>query len=159
MDSLTPSDCPFCAIAIAHPPSSTSTPQVTPSTSSQQAYVLLSIPLLIAFLDHAPISRGHVLITTRYHREKLSDVSIEEGQALGAWMGVLSRTVLRVALGRQAGTKAGAGREASQDDEVMGDWNIVQNNGTYSILDKVLILSFYTLSVVQPWLIPHPLHV
>lgn len=74
-------------------------------------------------------------------------------------MGVLSRTVVRVALGRQAGTKAGAGREASQDDEVMGDWNIVQNNGTYSILDKVLILSFYTLSVVQPWLIPHPLHV
>jgi len=44
-------------------------------------------------------------------------------------MGVLSRTVVRVALGRQAGTKAGAGREASQDDEVMGDWNIVQNNG------------------------------
>ena len=61
-----------------------------------------------------------MLVTTRQHRRKLDDVSVEEGRALGVWLGILSRTVV--------------GCVQSKDGEVVnksdvGDWNVVQNNG------------------------------
>ncbi|MCJ1366756.1 hypothetical protein MMC16_005886 [Acarospora aff. strigata] len=128
-----PSTCPFCTIAHTYPPTTPSNPSTSPpkstaaptSSSTHQpqstpfpptattpnTYLLLSTPLVIAFLDIMPISRGHVLVATRAHRRKLSDITVEEGKALGVWVGVVSRGVMR-ALGMEG-----------------GDWNIVQNNG------------------------------
>ncbi|CAD6590216.1 MAG: hypothetical protein ASARMPRED_004679 [Alectoria sarmentosa] len=75
--------CPFCAIALATPPSralllpptsSPSPPATTPPLDPVVvAHVILSTPHLVAFLDHAPISRGHVLLVVREHVEKLGD--------------------------------------------------------------------------------------
>ena len=48
-------------------------------------------------------------MTTRQHKEKVSDVTVEESRALGEWLPVLSRVLART-LG-------------------VWDWNIVQNNG------------------------------
>ena len=73
---------------------------------------MLSTPLVLAFLDILPLSPGHLLVTTRAHKEKVSDVSLEESRALGEWLPVLSR-VLAKATG-------------------VWDWNIVQNNGIIS---------------------------
>ncbi|MCJ1436300.1 hypothetical protein MMC27_005678 [Xylographa pallens] len=127
--------CPFCAIAAAYPPSSTAFPPAPttsdPLSNPPLARVLLSTPHLVAFLDHAPIARGHVLIATRHHREKLSDVSVEEGRALGAWMGILCRAVITSVLGKEGeagGTKA-RGAETGLEEDAVGDWNVVQNNG------------------------------
>ncbi|MCJ1399841.1 hypothetical protein MMC11_003044 [Xylographa trunciseda] len=133
--------CPFCAIAAAYPPSSSLHPSPPNTTTASTATgslpdpplarVLLSTPYLVAFLDHAPISRGHVLIATRQHREKLSDVSVEEGRTLGAWMGILCRAVVTSVLGEEGnagGTKARGG-ETGADEDAVGDWNVVQNNG------------------------------
>ena len=50
-------------------------------------------------------------------------MTVAEGRALGAWLGVVSRAVVRsVGL-------TGEGREG------VGDWNIVQNNGGLPFLD------------------------
>ena len=136
--------CPFCAIASAHPPClPNSTTSYSPPTSSASlsrtdiaadssaAFVLLSTPLILAFLDHAPITRGHVLIVTRRHRGKLDEVTVEEGQTLGAWMGVLSRAVVgTVQLDTQYGDRRGNGQSSAVDEDGdVGDWNVVQNNG------------------------------
>ena len=72
-----------------------------------------------------------MLIATRQHREKLSDVSVEEGRAVGAWMGILCRAVITSVLGKEeeaGGTKA-RGAETGVEDDAVGDWNVVQNNG------------------------------
>lgn len=127
--SLYPTPCPFCAIAFSNPPSVPVVP--SPTSISPLTHLILSTPHLIAFLDHAPIARGHVLVATRQHREKLSDVTVREGRELGAWLGIVSRAVVRVvdpsgrAIERQ-GERQGQG----QGEECMGDWNVVQNNGT-----------------------------
>jgi len=86
----------------------------------------------MAFLDIMPISPGHVLLTTREHYEKLTNIPtqsqtktglpskslwtkpyVPEGdtpsKALGFWMPVLSRALAK-----------------TLDIE---DWNVVQNNG------------------------------
>jgi len=70
----------------------------------------------MAYLDIMPIARGHVLVATRAHRQKLSDVSVEESRELGVWVRVVSRAVMR-ALGMEG--------------EEGGDWNVVQNNGAW----------------------------
>ncbi|MCJ1330377.1 hypothetical protein MMC10_007060 [Thelotrema lepadinum] len=120
-------DCPFCAISAAfppsptHAPSSSTSPPSPPSPSSPSspyldpplAYTILSTPYLLAFLDHAPIARGHLLVTTRRHREKLSDVPMSEASALGSWLPLLSRVVAQ---------SVDPGGEVA-------DWNVVQNNG------------------------------
>lgn len=64
---------------------------------------------MMAFLDIMPLSPGHLLVTTRKHHEKVSDVTDEEARELGYWLPVLSRTL------------------AKATD--VWDWNIVQNNG------------------------------
>lgn len=55
-----------------------------------------------------PLAPGHLLVTTRRHHEKISDVSEEEAAELGVWLGRLSRVLMRVT--------------------GVGDWNVVQNN-------------------------------
>ena len=143
--------CPFCSIAAAYPPTSnpvpTSPPPSTNDTStttsppdSPVAYLLLSTPHLLAFLDHAPISRGHVLVATRQHREKLSDASVEETAAVGAWLGIISRAVIGVVdpqsvVGNRGSKAVGQGVGGGEGDQPggesrIGDWNVVQNNGT-----------------------------
>ena len=119
-------DCPFCRIAaacpLASPPVLCAGGDSVSAADPPLAYTLLSTPHIIAFLDHAPISRGHVLVATRQHRVKLGDTSIEEGMAGGAWRGRVSRAVVRVGAGGDAPTHAGS-------DNGLGDWNVVQNNG------------------------------
>lgn len=60
-----------------------------------------------------PITQGHVLVVPRPHREKLGDLKGHEGASLGQWLPAISRAVMR-ALGKEG-----------------GDWNVVQNNGTF----------------------------
>lgn len=128
--SLYPTPCPFCAIASSNPRSTSVVP--SPNSISPLTHLILSTPHLIAFLDHAPISRGHVLIATRQHREKLSDVTVREGRELGAWLGIVSRAVVRVVdpSARAVERKGEEGMGESMG-EGMGDWNVVQNNGTW----------------------------
>ena len=58
-----------------------------------------------------PLAPGHVLVVSRSHHEKLKDLSGVEGAALGFWLPVVSRCVMR-ALGHGD-----------------MDYNVVQNNG------------------------------
>ena len=126
--------CPFCAISASFPPSSIplsaspaspsntsgtspfyyspNPPNPSPYADPPLAYTVLSTPYLLAFLDHAPIARGHLLVTTRQHREKLSDVPVSEAAALGSWLPLLSRVVAQ-----------------SIEEGEVADWNVVQNNG------------------------------
>ncbi|KAK3113603.1 hypothetical protein LTR53_008957 [Teratosphaeriaceae sp. CCFEE 6253] len=76
----------------------------------------------MAFLDILPIAPGHILLATRKHYRKLSDMhntahesetarqeAQDAAQAIGAWLPPLSRALCKV-----------TGIE---------DWNVVQNNG------------------------------
>ncbi|KAH6856185.1 HIT-like domain-containing protein [Chaetomium sp. MPI-CAGE-AT-0009] len=110
-------DCPFCHISAvfrpynpANPPPPTSA-LLNPELTSPQAsaFVVLSTPHLVAFLDIMPLSTGHVLLCPRPHRPKLSDVSPAESAELGRYLRILSAAVVR-ATG-------------------VADWNVVQNNG------------------------------
>lgn len=97
------SSCPFCNIAEAYPPTNPSS-SASPSDSdlndhervSPSAFVVLSTPLCMAFLDIMPLSPGHMLVTTRRHHEKISDVSEEESRELGLWLPRLSRVLATV---------------------------------------------------------------
>ncbi|KAG9232065.1 HIT-like domain-containing protein [Amylocarpus encephaloides] len=99
--------CPFCSIASHHPPSASPSPDHELTTPS--SFVVLSTPQCMAFLDIMPLAPGHLLVTTRRHHEKISDVSEEEAAELGGWLRRLSRVLARVT--------------------GVWDWNIVQNNG------------------------------
>ncbi|CZR62054.1 related to histidine triad protein [Phialocephala subalpina] len=100
-------NCPFCNIAAHFPPSSSPSPNY--ELISPSAFVVLSTPLCLAFLDILPLSPGHLLVTTRRHHEKVSDVTEEESRELGMWLSRLSRVLANVT--------------------GVHDWNIVQNNG------------------------------
>ncbi|KAL2132900.1 hypothetical protein VTI74DRAFT_3178 [Chaetomium olivicolor] len=112
-----PSDCPFCHIASVfapYPPSSpppSTSALLNPDLTSPQpsTFLLLSTPLLIAFLDIMPLSMGHILLCPRSHRPKLTDVSPAESAELGRYLRILSAAVVK-ATG-------------------VADWNVVQNNG------------------------------
>lgn len=68
-----------------------------------------------------------MLVVVRAHREKLGDVWVEEGEAVGRWLGVVSRAVVGAVREGE-----GAGEEAEADVDVdVGDWNVVQNNGGF----------------------------
>ncbi|TQS34529.1 hypothetical protein Golomagni_05082 [Golovinomyces magnicellulatus] len=101
--------CPFCHIAEKFPPSPAHRIDRCHHKVSPPAFVVLSTPLCMAFLDILPLSAGHLLLTTRKHREKISDVGEEESRELGAWISKLSLILARVT--------------------DVWDWNIVQNNG------------------------------
>ncbi|KFY08463.1 hypothetical protein V492_06210 [Pseudogymnoascus sp. VKM F-4246] len=103
-------DCPFCTIGTTFAPTPPSAPVAfNAELVAPSAFVVLSTPLVMAFLDIMPLSPGHLLVTTRSHHEKVSDVTEEESRELGYWLPVLSRT-----LAKATG---------------VWDWNIVQNNG------------------------------
>lgn len=83
--------CPFCRIAAAYPPIPPSIfrPQhkqdsaqelaIIPTDTTQEthAHLVLSTPYVLAFLDIMPLTRGHVLVVTRDHHEKLKDMDVE----------------------------------------------------------------------------------
>ena len=131
------SSCPFCNIAAHFPPSSNPDPdheRVSPS-----AFVVLSTPLCLAFLDIMPLSPGHLLVTTRKHHDKISDVTEEESMELGLWLPRLSRVLAQVT--------------------GVWDWNIVQNNGMPmspfdSLLSRCTILGAAELIVFFSFLFP-----
>ena len=110
-----PISCPFCKIAEAYPPELSPIPQSPdPEKVDPQCHLILSTPHVLAFLDILPIAPGHILLTSRNHHEKLSDLntsdeSRESSRALGEWLPVVSRALCKA-----------TGIE---------DWNIVQNNG------------------------------
>ncbi|KAI1376991.1 HIT-like protein [Hypoxylon crocopeplum] len=113
-----PSDtdpCPFCNISTTYvpfppdqPPPSSS-PSLDPSQLAPAAFIVLSTPSLVAFLDILPLSHGHLLLCPRAHRPKLTDVTPQEAAELGMYLRVLSAALVR-ATG-------------------VPDWNVVQNNG------------------------------
>jgi diadenosine tetraphosphate (Ap4A) HIT family hydrolase len=109
------SACPFCKIATAYPPFDprapppSRSPIVQPSSTEPASFLVLSTPLLQAFLDILPLSRGHILLCPRRHAPKLTDVTQAEARELGYYLPILS-----AALVRAAGSP---------------DWNVVQNNG------------------------------
>ena len=109
--------CPFCRIVAAYPPYD---PAVAPASDSDvvnpeaispepATFVVLSTPLVIAFLDIMPLSQGHLLLCTRAHRPKLSDVTPAESLELGRYLPILSSAVVQAT--------------------DIKDWNVVQNNG------------------------------
>lgn len=58
--------------------------QVEAQKLTPPAYVLLSAPGVLAFLDIMPLSYGHVLVATREHRRTLAEVrSNTEGREIG----------------------------------------------------------------------------
>ncbi|KAF2717549.1 HIT-like protein [Polychaeton citri CBS 116435] len=133
-----PVDCPFCRIAQAYPVEQSPVPSdPAPDRLDPQCYLILNTRHVMAFLDIYPIAPGHILLTTRDHYRKLSDLnppppprntdlatpssqldwqtqrslhhSRDSARELGVWLTVLSRALCAV-----------TGIE---------DWNIVQNNG------------------------------
>lgn len=81
--------CPFCAIAAAYPPIAPSSalqsvPEQAASSSSNgppsKAFLILATQHVLAFLDIMPLSRGHILLTTRNHWEKVGDVGVRVGE-------------------------------------------------------------------------------
>ncbi|KAI1351556.1 HIT domain-containing protein [Xylaria sp. FL0043] len=113
---LPPDDsCPFCNIAQTYPsfppsqPPAPDSPELDPFKLAPASFVVLSTPMLMAFLDIMPLSHGHLLLCPRSHKPKLSDVSPDEAAELGSYLRILSK-----ALTRATGVY---------------DWNVVQNNG------------------------------
>jgi len=80
--------CPFCKIAVSYPASAADAEGAIPAQPDAaqvqpKCFLVLSAPDVLAFLDIMPMTTGHVLVTTRAHREKLADVVPDEGQAMG----------------------------------------------------------------------------
>lgn len=83
----TDSSCPFCTITSAFqpiPPAETENPDWNPDRLSPPTYVLLSTEHVVAFLDIAPLTRGHVLLTPRKHRVKIGNCSLDEAAEVSA---------------------------------------------------------------------------
>ena len=127
IEELYPISCPFCSIAKAYPAETSPVPQSPDSEAvDPQCHLILSTPEVLAFLDILPIAPGHILVTTREHYRKVSDIytakagkdeasedkaakARDSARALGEWLPIVSRAMCAV-----------TGVE---------DWNIVQNNG------------------------------
>src|ERR1700753_3990434 len=110
-----PQSCPFCAIAAAYPPHSSSQAdhhspsykslsqplyQYVPSKPDASlvepnCHLILSTPQVLAFLDIMPLSPGHVLVITRNHHVKLGAVPGDEARELGFWLALISKAVIR----------------------------------------------------------------
>nr|POE54887.1 putative hit-like protein [Quercus suber] len=131
IEDLYPVSCAFCTIAQAYPSSTSPIPHSPdPTKISPQCQLILSTPHVLAFLDIMPIAPGHILLISRTHFEKLTDLhsaaalgdgdgtwaarrtqahAQETARELGAWLPRISAALCRV-----------TGVE---------DWNVVQNNG------------------------------
>ncbi|RHZ68549.1 uncharacterized protein CDV56_109663 [Aspergillus thermomutatus] len=126
--------CPFCRIAAAYPPipppifhprqkqdgAYETTIIPTDTTQETHAHLVLSTPHVLAFLDTMPLTRGHVLVVTRDHYEKLKDMGVEVSRQdaaaqIGQWLPIISRVVMRTVFGTEP--------------ESDWSWNVVQNNG------------------------------
>jgi hypothetical protein len=105
LDELYPQSCPFCTIAEAYPPPTTSSSLSASSSPSSESslsdlarfvpetvdvqkiqpscFLVLSSPHVMAFLDILPMTLGHLLVCVRGHREKIADVDSEEGREIG----------------------------------------------------------------------------
>lgn len=110
--------CIFCIILSTYPPISPLTPthpSFDPNLLSPPAYILLSTPHLIAFLDIAPLTRGHILLVPRRHRTKIGHLPPREAAALARLLPLVTRAVTASVL-----------PDLHHDD---ADYNVVQNNG------------------------------
>jgi hypothetical protein len=153
LDEMYPQSCPFCTIARAYPspptaptsstelssspsypsssiPQSDSLLQYVPSTvdvekTSPSCFLVLSSPHVVAFLDILPMTRGHLLVCVRGHREKIEHVDGTEGRELGFWLPILAKAVKTVT--------------------GVGDYNIVQNNGMFYPSQFQIFLHIYIL--------------
>ncbi|KAF9695800.1 hypothetical protein EKO04_005761 [Ascochyta lentis] len=77
--------------------------------TSPSSFVVLRTGDVVAFLDILPMTRGHLLVTTRNHKVKVADMAARESREIGFWLPLLARTVAKVT--------------------GVTDYNIVQNNG------------------------------
>ncbi|KAF2211599.1 hypothetical protein CERZMDRAFT_43048 [Cercospora zeae-maydis SCOH1-5] len=127
IDELYPIPCAFCRISNAYPNENATNVPLSPDPErvDPQCHLILSTPLVLAFLDIMPISPGHILLTTRKHYRTLGDLysasnetwssrreaeeARDTSRALGEWLPIISRALCKV-----------TGIE---------DWNVVQNNG------------------------------
>jgi len=75
--------CPFCAVV----------------DGSQPAAVVLDDAVVVAFLDHRPVFKGHVLVVPKAHVETLADLPVD---ALGPYF----ERVQRIAVAVQEGLAA-----------------------------------------------------
>lgn len=74
----------------------------------------------MAFLDIAPVSRGHLVLVPRKHEEMLTQYKSEEAAIIGFWLPIVSRGVMRGVFGGELGKK----------HEIEGKgWDIVNANG------------------------------
>ncbi|KAJ5168274.1 Hit family protein 1 [Penicillium canariense] len=116
MSSHDPS-CPFCNIAATNPPAPFNEPEPVSSPEESApigtAHLILSTEHVLAFLDIMPLTRGHVLLASRAHYEKLGDMGVAAGQEMGKWLPIISRVVTKTIFG----------------DDPDRHWNVVQNNG------------------------------
>jgi hypothetical protein len=93
-----PETCPFCTIGSVFPclPSSPSLSseidlakwiptdeQADPTKTTPPSFVILASEHVLAFLDILPMTRGHVLVSTRAHRVKVADLRVEESREVG----------------------------------------------------------------------------
>lgn len=83
-------DCIFCQIITTYPvidpldPTFPESRELDPEKVYPSAFVLLSTPHVVAFLDIYPLTRGHVLVCPRRHAEKVGDMTSSEGAEVGS---------------------------------------------------------------------------
>lgn len=110
--------CPFCTIVSNYPPTSVSDIDSLiwdPERLSPPTFVLFSTAHVVAFLDIAPLTRGHVLLCPRNHRTRIGDLSAEEAASIGRVLPLIARAVLSATF-----------PDIPSDE---ADYNVVQNNG------------------------------
>lgn len=105
--------CHFCVITATATP--TPNPSIAASPSSS-AHIILSTESVLAFLEVAPMSRGHIVFMPRQHASKISDLPSEMAAVMGFWLPIISRSVMTGLMGSNW----------QNNDE---SWNILQANG------------------------------
>ncbi|KAK5947097.1 hypothetical protein PMZ80_001243 [Knufia obscura] len=117
-DQSPDSSCPFCTITSTYQPISpleTNHGDWDPDRLDPPTYVLLSTEHVVAFLDIAPLTRGHVLVAPRRHRVKVGNLQSSEAAEIGRVLPLIARSVLRSVF-----------PDIPHHD---ADYNVVQNNG------------------------------
>ena len=58
-------------------------------------------------------------------------MTVDEGRAVGMWLGVIGRGVVRAVMmvGKEEGEEEG--NKGDEGKGEVGDWNVVQNNGLF----------------------------
>lgn len=130
VEELYPVSCAFCTIADAYPSDASSIPlSPDPAKISPQCQLILSTSHVLAFLDIMPIAPGHVLLISRKHYEKLTDMhNAASKQINGTWDAQVAREHARETA-RQLGEWLPRLSAALCKVTGVEDWNVVQNNG------------------------------